>query len=192
MADVDHPDFHVDLIAVTHSPLEVALEVNSGERKILFVQYVCVIDPQLVAEELFHGQMEVMHEAGIVNNPGMIDISETDFDQLSKSHGLKSFLPDPPPRRRESTSPSTPAKWVVRMIQMDEKNQGANSEMFIKKATFLSCAFTEAPIPSSLLRPCPLLLSEEGLRLGFALIHSRMCGEDALPGSARLLLGESS
>jgi hypothetical protein len=55
--------------------------------------------------------MEIMHEAGIVNNPRMIDIAETNFDQLPIKHGLKSLLSDTSSSRRASASPLSPAKW---------------------------------------------------------------------------------
>ena len=85
-ADVDHPDLHEDLISVTHPSAEVAFEVNRRERKVMLEQDVGVFDAQFSAEEFFHGQMEVMHEAGIVNDSRIVDIAETDLDQFSKRH----------------------------------------------------------------------------------------------------------
>jgi len=36
--------------------------------------------------------MEVMHEAGIVDDTGIVNVTETDLDQLSKRHESEGLL----------------------------------------------------------------------------------------------------
>jgi hypothetical protein len=61
------------------------------------VHHFGVINSDFAAEEFLHGYVEVMHEARIVDDTGVVNVTKTDLDQLLKRHGLSSsfmLVPD--------------------------------------------------------------------------------------------------
>jgi hypothetical protein len=85
---VEHADFHVDAVPVAQSPSKVALQADRGKGDVAPVKHIREVDAQLALEELLNGQVKVVHEAGIVNDSSIVDVSETHFNGGAKGHGF--------------------------------------------------------------------------------------------------------
>jgi hypothetical protein len=67
---------------------KIGFQMDCWQGKVAFVKHVGIIDSQSGAEKFLDGQVEVMHEAGIIDDPGIVDVAETDLDGGAKNHGL--------------------------------------------------------------------------------------------------------
>jgi len=88
LTEFDDPDFHGDLVPIAYPALKISLEMDSGQRDIPSVYHLGIINSDFGAEEFFHGKMEVMYEARIVDDTGVVNVTKANLYQLLKRHGL--------------------------------------------------------------------------------------------------------
>ena len=85
-ADLENLYFHVDTIAVTQPLTEICLQMDCGKGNAVFLDNLCIVDPELGVEELLQSHMKVMDKTGIVDNTRIVNITKADFQMSTKSH----------------------------------------------------------------------------------------------------------
>jgi len=78
-ADIKYLDLYLNIISVTERPAEIRFQVNGGKADAVSVHDCMILNSQLRSEEFLQSHMKIMHESRVINNPGSIDVSETNF-----------------------------------------------------------------------------------------------------------------